>query len=44
MNKGKIDEFGTTMEVFSSPKSGYTKTLIRAIPTVTDEEDAVKPK
>ena len=43
MNKGKIDEFGTTMEVFSSPKSSYTKTLIRAIPTVTDEEDAIKP-
>ena len=44
MNKGKIDEFGTTMEVFSRPKSDYTKTLIRAIPTVTDEEDAIKPK
>ena len=44
MNKGKIDEFGTTMEVFSSPKSSYTKTLIRAIPTVTDEEDAIKPQ
>ena len=44
MNKGKIDEFGKTMEVFSRPKSDYTKTLIRAIPTVTDEEDEIKPK
>ncbi len=44
MNKGKIDEFGFTKEVFSNPKSNYTKTLIRAIPTVTDEEDAIKPK
>ena len=44
MNKGKIDEFGKTKEVFSNPKSNYTKTLIRAIPTVTDEEDEIKPK
>ena len=44
MNKGKIDEFGQTKEVFSNPKSNYTKTLIRAIPTVTDEEDEIKPK
>ncbi len=44
MNKGKIDEFGQTKEVFSNPKSKYTKTLIRAIPTVTDEEDEIKPK
>ena len=44
MNKGKIDEFGKTKEVFSNPKSNYTKTLIRAIPTVTNEEDEIKPK
>ena len=44
MNKGKIDEFGITKEVFSNPKSQYTKTLIGAIPTVTDEEDEIKPK
>ena len=43
MNKGKIEEFGSTKEVFSNPSSTYTKTLIRAIPTVTDEEDAIKP-
>ena len=44
MNKGQIDEFGITKEVFSNSKSKYTKTLIRAIPTVTDEEDEIKPK
>ncbi len=44
MNKGKIDELGITKEVFSNPKSKYTKTLISAIPTVTDEEDEIKPK
>ena len=43
MNKGKIEETGETIEIFQNPKSEYTKTLIRAIPTVTDEEDATKP-
>ena len=43
MNKGKIEETGETIEIFQTPKSEYTKTLIRAIPTVTDEEDATKP-
>ena len=43
MNKGKIEETGETIEIFQNPKSEYTKTLIRAIPTVTDEEDAAKP-
>ena len=42
-NKGKIEETGETIEIFQNPKSEYTKTLIRAIPTVTDEEDATKP-
>ena len=43
MNKGEIEETGETIEIFQNPKSEYTKTLIRAIPTVTDEEDATKP-
>ncbi len=43
MNKGKIEEIGNTLDIFHNPKSNYTKTLIRAIPTVTDEEDATKP-
>tara|TARA_Y100000590_G_C15684750_1_gene1001151 strand:+ start:661 stop:1437 length:777 start_codon:yes stop_codon:yes gene_type:complete len=44
MNKGKIEEFGSTKKLFTNPQSAYTKSLIRAIPTVTDEEDDVKPK
>ena len=43
MNKGKIEELGATNNVFNNPTSSYTKTLIRAIPTITDEEDAFKP-
>jgi peptide/nickel transport system ATP-binding protein len=43
MNKGKIEELGATNNVFNNPTSSYTKTLIRAIPTITDEEDAIKP-
>ena len=38
-----FEETGETIEIFQNPKSEYTKTLIRAIPTVTDEEDATKP-
>ena len=44
MNKGEIEESGETKEVFLHPKSQYTRDLIKAIPTVTDKEDAVKPK
>lgn len=32
MNKGKIEETGTPEEIFSNPKSTYTKKLIAAIP------------
>ena len=44
MNKGKIEESGNTKDVFLNPKSNYTKELIKAIPTVLDKEDALKPK
>ena len=44
MNKGEIEESGESKEVFLHPKSQYTIDLIKAIPTVTDKEDAVKPK
>ncbi|HIC42668.1 MAG TPA: ATP-binding cassette domain-containing protein, partial [Pelagibacterales bacterium] len=44
MNKGKIEESGNTKNVFLNPQSQYTKELIKAIPTVLDEEDALKPK
>ncbi len=44
MNKGKIEEYGTTKNVFLNPSSEYTKELIKAIPTVLDKEDDLKPK
>lgn len=44
MNKGKIEENGATKNIFSDPKSQYTKELINAIPTVLDSEDKLKPK
>ena len=44
MNKGRIEESGNTKDVFLNPKSNYTKELIKAIPTVLEKEDALKPK
>ena len=44
MNKGKIEESGNTKDVFLNPKSNYTKELIKAIPTVLEKEDELKPK
>jgi peptide/nickel transport system ATP-binding protein len=32
MNKGRIEEMGAAEEVYSNPKSDYTKRLIAAIP------------
>jgi peptide/nickel transport system ATP-binding protein len=32
MNKGCIEELGDSEEVYSNPKSAYTKKLIAAIP------------
>tara|TARA_Y100000590_G_scaffold432206_1_gene547963 strand:- start:220 stop:996 length:777 start_codon:yes stop_codon:yes gene_type:complete len=43
MKKGIIEEFGETKDIFLNPKSKYTKELIKAIPTVLDEEDELKP-
>ena len=44
MNRGKIEEYGETKDVFSNPQSQYTKELINAIPTVLESEDKLKPK
>ena len=43
MKKGKIEENGKTKDVFTHPKSQYTKELINAIPTVLESEDKLKP-
>ena len=34
MNKGKIEEQGNVFDVFNSPKTDYTKTLIGSIPKI----------
>ena len=43
MNKGLIVEMNNTQKVFESPKEEYTKELIRSIPTITEEEEKIKP-
>ena len=43
MNKGRIVEMNNTQKVFESPKEEYTKELIRSIPTITEEEEKIKP-
>jgi peptide/nickel transport system ATP-binding protein len=37
MNKGKIEESGEAEEVYSHPKTAYTKQLIKSIPTQNPE-------
>ena len=36
MNAGKIEEMGTCDEVFASPKSEFTKSLLAAIPDISN--------
>ena len=43
MNNGRIVEMNNTQKVFESPKEEYTKELIRSIPTITEEEEKIKP-
>lgn len=44
MYLGKIVELAPTEEFFSNPLHPYTKMLLSAIPVITDEEEAIKPK
>ncbi|MFO8125393.1 dipeptide ABC transporter ATP-binding protein [Yoonia sp.] len=44
MLRGEIVEQGTPAEVFANPSHPYTRALISAIPVITDEEEAQKPK
>ena len=43
MNKGKIEELNDTKKIFELPQREYTKELIRSIPTITEEEEKIKP-
>ena len=41
---GSLCEIGTTEEVFGRPTHPYTRTLLSAIPVISAEEAALKPK
>tara|TARA_Y100000385_G_C13092928_1_gene639733 strand:+ start:1210 stop:1992 length:783 start_codon:yes stop_codon:yes gene_type:complete len=43
MNKGQIEELNNTQKIFELPQREYTKELIRSIPTITEEEEKIKP-
>lgn len=44
MYLGRLCEVGFTNDVFSDPKHPYTEGLIAAVPVVSEEEAALKPK
>ncbi|MTI16135.1 ABC transporter ATP-binding protein [Rhodobacteraceae bacterium RKSG542] len=44
MRKGQLVEQGTVRDVFENPKHDYTRTLISAIPVMTEEEEQQKPE
>lgn len=44
MYLGKLCEVATTEDFFQSPLHPYTRMLLSSIPTVSDEEEALKPK
>ncbi|WP_227287927.1 ABC transporter ATP-binding protein [Boseongicola sp. H5] len=44
MLRGEIVERGTPAEVFEDQQHPYTRALISAVPVITDEEEARKPK
>ena len=40
---GRLIETGPTRDLFESPAHPYTRSLIAAVPVVSDEEEALKP-
>jgi oligopeptide/dipeptide ABC transporter ATP-binding protein len=41
---GRLIETGSTRDLFESPAHPYTRSLLGAVPVVSDEEEAMKPK
>ena len=44
MLRGKVVESGPVAEIFERPQHPYTRALLSAIPVVSPEEEALKPK
>ncbi|MBO6718500.1 MAG: ABC transporter ATP-binding protein [Rhizobiaceae bacterium] len=42
--KGRMVELGTVESIFTNPSHPYTRSLIAAVPVVTDEEQALKDR
>jgi peptide/nickel transport system ATP-binding protein len=44
MLRGNVIEIGTVAGIFDAPTHAYTRALLSAIPVVSAEEEALKPK
>ncbi len=44
MLRGEVVETGQVSEIFDAPEHPYTRALLSAIPVISPEEDALKPK
>ncbi|GFE51198.1 ABC transporter ATP-binding protein [Roseobacter cerasinus] len=44
MLRGEVVEAGPVTQIFDEPQHAYTRALLSAIPVISDEEDAQKPK